>query len=387
VVERSLGRGRVVYLTFDVARDPFRRWQGMPGLWLQTLRLPTSAPPRSIDETAGNPLAALIAADATPFPSYATAFLFLGLYLGILFAGNALRMRPGSRRWLLPLGGLSAAAVAAPVAWLLFGPGAFPDGPTAATVALIEPFADSGYAHLGIEAGLYATRKGPLRLEYRGAEPVLYPHRQAQREGKVEDWVFGEDSRAFVQPLDKRRYVLHALEGDDVIAFHLDAAVLDHPGRPKLILHNASGRALEHVLLVFDGAAYAIGSVPAGGNVERVLERARDAVPVTEAAWRTLLDHAGAPSAQPSPAQLLLERKSQAAGEKGYPRTGYALLIGYTASPLQPVGSSGHWPRRERALVAYEFEATAAKEAAAAGLETSPASRPPGVPASARQED
>ena len=44
-------------------------------------------------------------------------------------------------------------------------------------------------------------------------------------------------------------------------------------------------------------------------------------------------------------------------GESGYPGPGHALLIGYTASPLQPAGASAGWPRRERALVAFRVAA------------------------------
>jgi hypothetical protein len=218
---------------------------------------------------------------------------------------------------------------------------------------LIEPLPGSSYARVTLEIGLYATRSGPLRLEYRGTEPVLYPHRQSQREGKVEDWLFIEGPRPSVQPLDRRRYVLHALEGEDVIAYHLDASLHHASAGADLLLSNASGRKLEDLWIVFDGYAYSLGTLSAGERIERRLTRGRHGVAMGESTWRKLFE----PSyALHLPAeQILLERRAQAMGEGGYPRLGYALLIGYTASPLQPAGTSAAWPHQERALVAFQF--------------------------------
>ena len=246
IVERALGLGRVLYLAFDVAGYPFDRWDGMRGLWLDSLRLPppTMASPGVAESAFQSPLAALIRAEAAYFPAYSTAFLFLILYLGLLLASYAIPVRGTRHRWLAPVSRWAAPVLFAPAAWLLFGPPAFPRGATAAAVALIEPFPGSGYARLGLELGVYSNRSGALRLEYHGAEPVLYPPRQAQREGKVEDWVLGEGSRPFIETLDRRRYVLHALEGEDVIAFHLDASVHNEAMGPRLVLDNASGSTL-----------------------------------------------------------------------------------------------------------------------------------------------
>jgi hypothetical protein len=355
IVERALGLGRVLYLTFDVAGYPFDRWDGMRKLWLETLNLP---PPMTdsvsvADPGAESPLPALIRAESTNFPSYATALFFLALYLGLLLVGYGLpmrRLRPLSALW-----GWAAPVLFAPAAWLLFGPPAFPRGATAVAVAVIEPLPDSIYARLDLDLGVYSNRSGALRLEYHGAEPVLYPPRTAQ--GRVEDWVLGDGPRRFLEPRDRRRYVLHALEGEDVIAFHLDAAVHDGPMGPRLVLDNASGRHLEDLWLVFGGYAYELGSVAAGARVDRGLTRRAHGVEVGDASWRRVLrPPAGVPADALVPARIVLEQRSQRA-HGGYPGPGRALLLGYTASPLQPAGASAGWPRRERALVAFEFAA------------------------------
>jgi hypothetical protein len=362
IVERGLGLGRVLYLTFDVAGHPFDRWQGMRAFLLQHLRLPPAATAASSAAEPGmaTPLMELIRAEAQNFPASATVFLFLILYLGLLLAAYAIPARGTRRRRLAALWGWGAPLLFAAAAWLLFGPTAFPRGATAAMVALIEPLPDSGYARLQLELGAYANRSGPLRLEYRGAEPVLYPHRQALREGKAPDWVFGRGTEPYVEPLDRRRYVLHALEGEDVIAFRLDASVHDEDMGPRLVLNNASGRSLEDLWLVFDGYAYAVGSIAAGARIERRLVTSAHGIEVRAASWQDVLK---APRMQ-APTRTMLQRRLQEAGSSGLPGPGHALLIAHTSNPLRPTGASASWSHRERAVVAFRLPVAAGDEPA-----------------------
>lgn len=368
IVERTLGLGRVLYLTFDVAGYPFDRWDGMRKLWLDSLRLPpaTKFSLSEVEPVLASPLPPLIRAEAVNFPSPATVLYFLALYLGVLLAGHRLFARGTRYRWLAPLSSWAAPVLFALAAWLLFGPTAFPRGVTAVTVALIEPFPNSVYARLSLDVGVYANRSGALRLEYRGAEPVLYPSGQAQRDGKLENWVFGEGPRRFLEVLDQRRYVLHALEGEDVIVFHLEASVRNEAMGPRLVLDNVSGRNLEHMRLVFNGYAYDIGSVAAGARVERGFVRRTHGVEVGEGSWRrVLMPPPGVPVQNVAPMRIVLERKSHEMRESGYPGQGYALLIGYTESPFRPAGASAGWPRREKALVAFRVAALPGDAAAA----------------------
>lgn len=360
IVEHTLGLGRVLYLTFDVAGYPFDRWDGMRELWLDSLRMPpaTKSSLSMAEPVLESPLPPLIRAESTNFPSPATVLYFLALYLGLLLAGYRFSVRGTRRRWLAPLWSWAAPVLFAPAAWLLFGPAAFPRGATAVAVAVIEPLPGSIYARLGLDVGVYTNRSGALRLEYRGAEPVLYPPRQAQRDGSLENWVFGEGPRRFLEPVDRRRYVLHALEGEDVIAFHLEASVHDETMGPRLILDNASGRTLKDLWLVFDGYAYELGSIAAGARVERGLVRRTHGVEVGKASWRRVLrPPPGVAAHMLAPTRIVLERRSQETGESGYPGPGHALLIGYTESPFRPAGASAGWPRPEQALIAFQVAA------------------------------
>ena len=355
VVERTLGLGRVLYATFDVASPPFDRWQGMRELWMQALSLP---PPRPIslnvvDSVLESPLAAMIRAQSADYASYVTVLLFLTLYLGLLIAGYQLSLRglrPSLLSWAVP-------SLFALAAWLLFGPAMFPRGASALTVAVIEPLPKSSYARLELDLGVYANRSGPWRFEYRGAEPVLYP-RQAQRGAQVGDWVLGEGPRPYVEAKEHRRYVLQALQGNDVIAFDLKATLYDEGIEARFVMDNGSGHALEALRLVYDHRLYELGSVAAGARIERRLSRQAPSSEPGKPSWRGLLKPiAGVSTEMLEPTRIILERKAQAAGENGYPGPGHALLIGYTQSPLRPAGDSVDWPRREHALVAVRITA------------------------------
>ena len=365
IVERAFGLGRVLYLTFNVAGQPFDRWEGMRALWMDTLRLPPPAASSLsvVDSVLEGPLMALVRAERGDYPSYGVVLLFLLLYLGLLLAGYQFFVRAARLPAAAPLWCWVAPALAAAAAWLLFGPPMFARGASAITAAVIEPLPDSSFARVALDVGVYANRSGPIRLEYRGAEPVLYP-RQAQRGGNIGDWVFGEGARPYLEPRDTRRYVLHALQGEDVIAFDFRAAVYAGAAGTRLLLENASGRSLEDLRLVFDGEVHEIGSVAPGARSERRFARSAQAGEPDKAAWRGVLKRESVASPQlAEPARIMLERRAQAAGEGGYPGAGHALLVGYTTSPLRPAGDSAGWPRRERALVAYRLAALPEEDA------------------------
>ena len=358
IVERAVGLGRVLYLTFDVASPPFNRWDGMSRLWhshLSPPATPMSSAPKTSTE---NPVLALIRAEATDFPRYAAAFIFLALYLGTLLAAYRFPIRVTQSRRVASLGVWFTPVIFASAAWVIFGPGAFPRGPTAVAVAVIEPFPGSSYARLNIDLGLYASHSGMLQFQYAGAEPVMYPSREELRRGDVPDWVVSDATRRAVEPHDRRRYVLHVLEGADVIAFRLDAVVHEEALGPRVILENNSGSAVDGLWLVFGGHAYELGVLADGARIERALVRSRHGVEVDAASWLGVLKGPAAGQARDvTPIRVALERRVQETNRTGYPGPGHALLVGYAASPLRPAGDSAGWAHHERAVIAFQVTA------------------------------
>ena len=363
IAERTLGLGRVLYLTFDVTGYPFDRWDGMRELWLESLRLPPARPLSVADPVYENPLPPLIRAEAPNFPSPATLVYFLALYLGLLLAGYRLSSRGTGRRWTASLSSFGTPLLFAAAAWVLFGPAAFPRGPSMVSTAVIEPLPDSVYARLNLDMGVYSNRSGPLRLEYRGGEPVLQPQLRTSQTESAGNWAFGEGTPRFIEPLERRRYVLHMLRGEDVITFHLNATVDDESSGPRLVMDNASGRMLSDMWLVFDGYAYELGQIAADEKIERQLARATDGVQISETNWLQVVKPSGIPVERLAPSRILLERVSQTtrvadAGRK------QALLVGYAQNPLRPAGASVGWARRDQAIVAYRVTAGPGKMAA-----------------------
>ena len=351
IVERALGRGRVLYFTFDIAGHPFDRWDGMRALWLEHLQLTRTRIAAANDESpAESALPALIRADARRFPSHAAIFLFVTLYLGVLLAACRFAVRDTRFSQRIAVGVWIAPLAFAPAAWVLFGSAASQRGAGAAAMALIEPLPDSIYARLDVDLGLYATRSGALHYEFAGAEPIWSRPRRAGM--AQEDWLLGEGPRGFIQPSDPRRYVLHALEGVDVIPFHLELSVREARNGPHVVLYNASGRPVEDAWLVLDRYAYPLGSIDDGARLERVFTRAQG-VEVGAVAWRPILDRSARNSRlDTTPTRIALERWSRRTGEADSARRG-ALLIGYTTSPLRPTGDSANWSRQERTVLAF----------------------------------
>lgn len=369
IVERTLGLGRVLYLTFDVTANPFDRWDGMRELWLSSLRLPPARPLSVADPAYESPLPPLIRAEAAGFPSPATVVYFLALYLGILLAGCRLASRSTRRRWAASLLSYGTPVLFAAAAWLLFGPAAFPRGPSMVATAMIEPLPDSAYARLNLDIGMYSNRSGRLRLEYRGGEPVVQPPSRVSQGVRAGNWVLGEGTPRFLEPLDRRRYVLHTLRGQDVIAFHLDASVYDESTGPRLVMDNASGRMLSDMWLIFDGRAYALGHVAADAKVERQLASGTDGVRISEATWQEVVKSPGLGVERLEPRRILLERawkKGLAADNSGSKQ---ALLIGYAQNPIRPTGTSAGWARWELGIVAFRVTARPGKMATS-GTET-----------------
>jgi hypothetical protein len=190
---------------------------------------------------------------------------------------------------------------------------------------------------------------------------MLVPAREARgASGRTHDWVFGEGVRRYVEPIERRRYNVQALEGVDLIAYPLRASVEVRGANLRVKVDNADARGLADAWLVFAGHTYALGDIDPGVRIERDFAMPAQAAERGEAFWRRVpKPPAGVASHLTQPAQVLLERRARAAGEQGYPRAGHALLLAYANGPLEARGASRDWPRHERALVAYELEALA----------------------------
>jgi len=359
VIEEQRGRGRVLYLTFDVARYPFDRWSGMKQLWLSSLRLrpvkPASLHP--MEAQGESSVVALVRGQATGFPGHATVLVFLGLYLGILATGYRMGPTGKAGRWLVPWLTWASPLIFAPAAYLLFSLLLFPKGATAVVVSVIEAFPSGPYAHLKLDRGMYANRGDRLRFDYEGLEPVFRPALRARRQGQTTNWEFGEGRRGSVQPDDQRKYVLQVLEGQDVMSYDLSASVVESQAGLRVQVRNNSGTALRDAWLVLDAGAYPLGSVLEDADSVRTFNADSNAIQI--GSWREILGaSAGSSDRDLHAKEVLLERELGELHERQYPGPDEALLVGFSVSPLRLAGASASWQRRELALVLLRLPVT-----------------------------
>ena len=355
VIERSFGRGRVLYVTFDITRHPFDAWPGMAGLWHTLLDLPPPEPlsARLMRTEESSALPGLIKIAPLSFPGHPVLLVFITLYLGCMAVAfhHRSERRHGRRipmrlHWVAPL-------VFAPAAFFLFGPLLFSPGPVAVVAARIAPHPQGPLADLGFEVGMFSNADDPLRIDYRAPEPVFRPDYQAPPRKITANWEYREaPSGGSLAPTTRGRYLLHILEGRDVIAWDLHAALVEEPDKVRLEVRNRSGRVLHDLWLVLDGRGYPLDPVPAEGNATRLLDPKRDAVPLREHSWRKLLaSRSDAPLSQSGAMAHLIDRELARLRERDAPSAHEAILVGFSRSPLRLAGPSAHWRRHEFALV------------------------------------
>lgn len=377
VAESRLGRGRVLYLTFDVARSPFDRWPGMQQTWFDLLRINNAPAQAPFIEAIASPVTALVDRQSSNFPGHGTLLLFVALYLSVLVTAYRLSATGGVMRSLLALASWGAPLLFAPVAYFLFGPVLFDRGESITVVSVIEPLGNSPYAHVQSDIGIHSNRDsddhGSMQLFFAGLEPTLHPPAVATkidpRANPPASWTFNEGTPRAITPGDARRYALHLLEGEDVIDFDLQAVIdlaPSEPGRgndvvPRITIHNKSGRTLVDAWLIAGDRAWFVGSVAAQGSTPFRVETKGFELNSRNAEWWDRLErHPKATAENVLLLKTLLARKDSTtfdATHSAYPGLGTALLIASTTHPLLPSGSSARWQHTARTLVLLPISA------------------------------
>ena len=84
ILQKNLGLGKVLFLTFDLQNPPFSRWPGRQAFWRKILALAPVIENTGIDLNPQNIVTALLANLPIRFPNEKLTFLFLGIYLVLL---------------------------------------------------------------------------------------------------------------------------------------------------------------------------------------------------------------------------------------------------------------------------------------------------------------
>jgi hypothetical protein len=104
VSEKSLGRGKIIFLAFDVDHPSFGRWDGRAAFWNEILTRQPAADTRGIVLDQQRILRCMASGMPAEFPGFWSAFAVMGVYLLLLrFLVKGLT-RPNSKPRLYPLG-------------------------------------------------------------------------------------------------------------------------------------------------------------------------------------------------------------------------------------------------------------------------------------------
>ncbi len=365
VVEASNGRGSVSYFSFDVSGYPFKRWTGMKDLWFAILRIsPLERHSFERRELRAESVIPSIVNRKGGFPDHITVIVFLVLYLGIL--ATVYRLKPVSRvgRSLLPGLILACPLLFAPAAYYLFGSLLFRVGATVVITSIIEPLPHSPYARLSLDAGMFSNRRQRLRFEIERAEPIFIASRREERWGKTVSFGIDEDSGGSVEIDNDRPYVLHLMQGEDVIAYDINASAARTDSGIRLTLRNNTGQSWPEAWLVFGQSIYRLGEIAHNDGSQFTLHantiHSELEGDLTPGAFR---DSTGLGEFEQHMVQILLERALSKQLESGPLNPDEALLVAVVPSPIHLAQASASWQREELALVMFRIEVATASGA------------------------
>lgn len=337
VIKSASGLGSVSYFTFDIAAYPFDRWPGMTRVWLNIFNLaPLERVGFANQQASTGAIPKMVNGPDRGFPNHLTVLAFLVVYLGLLTTAYQHRGEsPQSsqiRRWLP----WTAPLLFAPGAYFLFGPLLYPAGATAITVTSIEPFPRGSFAHAIVDAGLYSNHRREIRWEFDGLAPVLRPKIRARGETRVAtDWSIREGTVTSVITHEEHPYVLHQINGEDIVTFDLHVTAIQTDTGLSLDVRNNTGRSLEVAGLLFDNDIYAMPAIPIGTGTPHTVKLNRVLFSLERSDWPGRLSRLSRLSRYARhTAAFAIEAKIDATIKDDRLREDQALLIAVSANPI-----------------------------------------------------
>jgi hypothetical protein len=81
IIQKDIGRGRIIFLAFDHQESPFTEWSGIYAFWSTILTMRPTADISNIDHKEQEILSSLISEIPMRFPTFLVAFPFMALYV------------------------------------------------------------------------------------------------------------------------------------------------------------------------------------------------------------------------------------------------------------------------------------------------------------------
>jgi len=275
LVEKSMGRGKILYLSLDVGRPPLSRWEGLSLLFKDLLGAPAerrSTLQTSWDESIFSQLL-LNPSMISAYVPLRTFFLWLVIYFVGLGLLAWLWQRQFLRRRTLAISFLLLVFFSSFGGYFHFRQGGnIPDGVLLSST-LLESLQD-GYVEAQSNVALFSTRRRlyDLQIPREWSDVEAIPSR-AGTPPENNALVIQEErsSTRFRFPLREWSYRLFKVRSMDRFPFR--AEIQAEGGRSLLKLTNLTPRDLTDCWLVVSGQRFSLGDILQGSSQVRELPR------------------------------------------------------------------------------------------------------------------
>jgi hypothetical protein len=270
LVERSRGKGKILYLALDIGRPPLSRWEGLPRLLRDILGAPVesrSAMPTSWDEAVFTQLL-LNPALLSSYVPVGAFFMWMVFYLAGLGVVTWLWQKRRLRWRRLALIFLSLVVLSASGGYLQFRRGGkIPDGVLLAATVL-EPLAD-GYVEGNSNVAIFSTLRRDYDLALDGGWSDFDP--VPRRGGRLEDnaLVALEEAGRPRFRVALREWDHRLFRGRSVSRFPLSVEFDAREDKRVLKVSNLTAHDLTDCWLILAGERIPLGDVASGSTRAR----------------------------------------------------------------------------------------------------------------------
>ncbi|MGE3536215.1 MAG: hypothetical protein AB7N91_02115 [Candidatus Tectimicrobiota bacterium] len=295
LAQRRFGRGRVVFLAVDYARQPLPGWPGNAALWREILQPTEQVEYGQVLAELGlhdeaHPIMKLLGRPVLTFPSHLTLSAFLLAYGGSLGLIFWLLNRRRQQRWPCWAGiGLLilAASGVALSPWLERGldyPALLFDATT------VENVPDTDYARLLGYVGLFAIRQGTFTLPLQHSGTILRHTftRGAGQAGKEVE--ISQDGAPVLRHLRLAPWALRVFSTETLTQTPLQVTTRQQEAGLTIQMHNRSPLPFQGSTVVYQGKLFALGNLaPGEASTDHLYPALYQAEQAQEMAWRVLL--------------------------------------------------------------------------------------------------